>query len=216
MEMGIRQRLLALQARQLGHPTGFLGRLIGTGLNRANRGSIAGVAAALGVQPGQVVADVGFGGGLGLTVLLDAVGPTGRVHGVEISSEMLGRARRGHRDALGKGQLELHAASMNELPLAECSLDGLMTLNTIYFVEDLAHASSELARVLKVGGTMAVGIGDPEGVKQMPVTAYGFRVRPISEVQETMERTGLVLKDHRRLGNDDHAFHVLIATRQSQ
>jgi SAM-dependent methyltransferase len=49
-----------------------------------------------------------------------------------------------------------------------------ITVNTIYFVDDLDRACSELARVLRPGGRLVVGIGDPEAMARMPFSAYGF------------------------------------------
>ena len=64
-------------------------------LNRANRAIVAAAVDALAPAQGQVVADIGFGGGLGLAMLLDRVGSTGGVHGVDISRVMLDRAHAG-------------------------------------------------------------------------------------------------------------------------
>src|SRR3954454_5432876 len=79
-------------ARQLGHPAGLAGRAIGHRLNKGNRPGIAQAVAALSPTPGSTVADVGFGGGVGLELLLASDAET--VHGIEISTEMLRAARR--------------------------------------------------------------------------------------------------------------------------
>src|SRR5260370_8970906 len=64
--MGLRSRMLAGLASQLGRPTGLRGRVIGNMLNRSNRGEIAMAIAALEIPSGAVAADLGFGGGGGL------------------------------------------------------------------------------------------------------------------------------------------------------
>ena len=78
-----------------------------------------------------VVADVGFGGGVGIALLLDRVDAGGKVHGVEVSSEMLSRATRRFRDEITAGRLELHRASMTQLPFGPASLDGIITTHTV-------------------------------------------------------------------------------------
>jgi ubiquinone/menaquinone biosynthesis C-methylase UbiE len=88
--------LLAGLARQLRHPHGGAGRFVGSMLNRANRTTVMAAVDAVAPAPGQVAADIGFGGGLSLPALLDRVGPTGRVHGLDISHLMVERARRRH------------------------------------------------------------------------------------------------------------------------
>jgi ubiquinone/menaquinone biosynthesis C-methylase UbiE len=182
---------------------------MGSLLNRANRAAVAVAVDVLAPAPGQVVADIGFGGGLGLALLLDRVGPTGRVHGVDISHVMLDRARRRHRHAVAAGQLVLHEASMTDLPLADASIEAAMTVNTIYFVPDNAFA--ELARTLSPTGRLVLGLGDPDAMARDPVTAHAFRLRPITELQAALTAAGMTVADHRRVGDGPNAFHLLVA-----
>ena len=62
---------------------------------------------------------------------------------------MLRRAARRFRDEVTAGRLELHRASMTELPFGPASLDGIIITHTVYFVSDLGRAFAELAEVLK-------------------------------------------------------------------
>ena len=71
--MTLRDSLLARTAKQLGHPNGRTGQLVGRLLNRGNRTLVLAAIDAIQVQPGQVVADIGFGGGVALGPLLDRV-----------------------------------------------------------------------------------------------------------------------------------------------
>src|SRR6266498_3266562 len=131
-----RHRLLVGLAGQLRRPHGLAGWGMGSMLNRANSATVAAAVDTLAPAPGQVVADIGFGGGLSPALLLDRVGRTGRVHGVDISRVMLDRARRRHRRAVADGRLVLHEASMTHLSIADASVEAAMTVNTVYFVED--------------------------------------------------------------------------------
>jgi len=201
--------LLAGLAGQLRHPHGVAGRVMGSMLNRANRAAVAAAVEAIAPTPGQVMADIGFGGGLGLALLLDRVGTTGRVHGVDISRPMLDQVRRRHRHAVANRRLVLHEASMTDLPLAEASIDAAMTVNTIYFVPDDAFA--ELARILSPTGRLVLGLGDPDAMRRDPVTAHAFRLRSLAEVQTALTVAGLALADHRRVGDGPDAFHLLVA-----
>jgi SAM-dependent methyltransferase len=205
----IKDRLLAGLAGQLRHPHGVAGRAMGSVLNRANRATVIAAVEALAPAPGQVTADIGFGGGLGLALLLDRVGTTGRVHGVDISRVMLDRARRRHQRAVGDGRLVLHEASMTELPFADASIDAVLTVNTIYFVPDDAFA--ELARTISPAGRLVLGLGDPDAMRRDPVTAHAFRLRPLAEVLAALTAAGLTLADHRRVGHGPDAFHLLVA-----
>jgi SAM-dependent methyltransferase len=182
---------------------------MGSMLNRANRAALKAAVEALAPAPGEVGADVGFGGGLGLTLLLDRVGPTGRVHGLDISTAMLDRARRQHRRALAEGRLELHEASMTDLSSIDVSVDAAISVNTIYFVGDEAFAG--LAGMLSRTGRLVLGLGDPAAMAREPVTVHGFRIRPLPEVLSLCDAAGLTLVDHHRVGSGPGAFHLLVA-----
>jgi arsenite methyltransferase len=203
--------MLAGLAGQLRRPHGLAGCGMGSMLNRANRATVAAAVDALAPAPGEVVADVGFGGGLGLAMLLDRAGPAGRVHGVDISRVMIDRARRRHRRAVADGRLVLHEASMTDLPIADASVDAAMTVNTIYFVPDSVFA--ELTRVLSSTGRLVLGLGDPDAMAREPVTVHGFRIRPLVELQDALTGAGLTYVDHRRVGDGPDAFHLLVAQR---
>jgi len=197
-------------AGQLGKPTGVRGRLVAIMLNRANRGLIAEAIDGLALQPGAVGADLGFGGGVGLGLLLERVGPTGRVHGVDFSPTMVSRATRRFRSAVASGRLRLQTGSITQLPLQDGSIQGAITINTIYFISDLNLAFSELARVIVRPGRVVVGIGDPRMMARLPTTPFGFTIRPVDEVIAVAKSAGLALLEHRREGQGEEARHLLI------
>lgn len=189
--------MLTAVAGQLGRPHGLLGPIVARALNRGNRRAIEDAVAAAGVRPGATAADIGFGGGIGLRMLLDRVGDRGVVHGVEIADDMLRRARSRFGDDVRAGRLRLVRGSLAELPVDDGALDALITLNTVYFVTDLAAVCGELARVLRPGGRAVVGIGDPDVMAQLPVTRYGFTLRPVAEIAAALQDAGLRVEQRR-------------------
>jgi SAM-dependent methyltransferase len=211
--MAIRERVLVGLSRQLGRPTGFLGRIVGRALNRSNMSVILAAVDAVEPSNGCTVAEIGFGGGAGLALLLDRVGPTGVVHGIEISQTMLAGARRRFDKQVKKKSLHLYEAPMQALPLPDGCVDAVVSTNTIYFVDDLRACMSELARVLRPGGRLALDVGDPGAMAKMPFTKHGFTVRPISEVVDSLRLAGLTLPEDRRVGDGPEAFHVLCCER---
>jgi arsenite methyltransferase len=197
-------------AKQLGHPSGLPGRLVGAALNRGNRHLVKSAAQALQPDEASAVADVGFGGGVGLKFLLHDVGPSGRVHGVEVSETMLSQAAGRYRRDIASGRLSLHSASMTELPFTDGELDGVITVNTIYFVADLDPAFAELARVINSTGRLVIGLADPEVMARLPFTGHGFHLRPVPDVTDALRSTGLSV-EHRQISDDANAPHLLIA-----
>ncbi|MFE3178505.1 class I SAM-dependent methyltransferase [Amycolatopsis sp. NPDC059090] len=210
--MGPRDTLLAGFAKQLGHPRGRAGQAVVRLLNNVNRGPVTGAVDALEIRRGETALDLGFGGGLGLDLLLRAT-EGGTVHGAEISETALARARRAFPKNLAAGRLVLHQAGMAELPLEDGTIDAALTVNTVYFIPDLAPAFAEVARVLSGGGRFVVGLGDPEMMREMPFTSHGFRLRPPEEIEKALADAGLELRRHDRLGDGPRAFHLLVAGR---
>ncbi|WP_405491255.1 class I SAM-dependent methyltransferase [Nocardia sp. NBC_00511] len=197
-----RERFLAGFARQLGHPRASVMAFL---LNKYNNTAITAAVTELGVTEGDRAADIGFGGGVGLGLLLEQVG-TGQVYGVDISEPMLRRAARRYR-----GRVDVRAGSITDLPLQDASIDRLVTTNTLYFVDDLPVAIAELARVRAPGGRVVIGIADPDAMRRMPYTPYGFILRPVDEVVAAMAAGGLELTGHARVGDGPDAYHLLVA-----
>jgi ubiquinone/menaquinone biosynthesis C-methylase UbiE len=207
--------MLAGFAAQLGKPTGLRGMVVGTMLNRTNRGMIAGAVDALELEPGATAADLGFGGGVGLGLLLERVGPQGHVLGVDLSPTMVGRAAGRFDREIAAGRMKLQVGSLTQLPLDDGSAQGAMTVNTIYFIAELDRVFAELDRVVGPGGRVVVGIGDPAYMAQMPMTVHGYRLRSVDDVVGAAKSAGLVLQDHRRAGQGDDAAHLLVLARAS-
>jgi SAM-dependent methyltransferase len=205
-----RDRLNAALARQLRRPDGVVGRLVVSRLNRGNQGMIAAAIEALEPTEPSVMADLGFGGGIGLRLLLDRAGVS-EVVGIDFAPAMLAAARKRFATEVADGRLRLEAGSLTDLPLPDSSLDGAITVNTVYFLDDLAPALRELARVLRPGGRVVIGIGDPDAMAEMPFTAHGFRLRPIPELEAAIRAADLDLVDHRRAEGGRAPSHLLVA-----
>ena len=208
--VGLRDRMLAGFAAQLGKPAGLRGLVVGTMLNRTNRGMISVAVDALELKIGATAADLGFGGGVGLALLLERVGPQGHVVGVDISPTMVRRASGQFDREIAAGRMQLQVGSLTRLPLEDGSVQGAITVNTVYFIAELDRVFSELARVITSSGRAVVGIGDPENMARMPMTSYGYRLRPLDELVAVAKSSGLVLQDHQRAGEGDDAAHLLV------
>jgi arsenite methyltransferase len=198
-------------AGQLGRPHGLVGRGVAVLLNRGNRPAVAAAVDATGAVAGNTVADIGFGGGLGLDLLLQRVGQQGTVHGVEIAEGMLTRARARFTTQIAAGQLLLVSGSLTALPLEDKSLDAAITVNTVYFVSDLDAVCTELARVLRPGARAVLGVGDPDAMARLPFTAYGFKLRPIEQVIAALRTAGFVDVENRRLADVAIPHHLIVA-----
>ena len=105
------------------------------------------------VEPGAIVLDLGCGAGTDLLIAAQMTGPTGRVIGVDMTSAMLDRARES-ADAMGLDNVALHEALIESLPLADASVDAVISNGVIDLVPDKDAVLDEIDRVLRPGGRL--------------------------------------------------------------
>jgi SAM-dependent methyltransferase len=111
--------------------------------------------AVAGLRPGEVVVDLGSGGGLDVFLAAKKVGPTGKAIGVDMTAAMVDLARRNAEKA-GAANVEFHLAPIDRMPLADASADCVISNCVLNLVTDKAAAFREIARILKPGGRLAV------------------------------------------------------------
>jgi SAM-dependent methyltransferase len=136
----------------------------------ANMGLSCGNPAALAaLKPGETVLDLGSGGGFDVFIAGRKVGATGRSIGVDMTPEMLGKARRnitGYQKETGLENVEFRLGEIEHLPVADNSVDAIISNCVINLSPDKAQVWREMARVLKPGGRVAVS--DMALVKPLP------------------------------------------------
>jgi len=143
-------------ARELGYSVEELQALP----DGANMGLSCGNPAALAaLKPGEVVVDLGSGGGFDIFIAGRKVGATGRAIGVDMTAEMLAKARQNIAAYQAQTQLnnvEFRLGEIEHLPLADNSADVIISNCVINLSPDKAQVWREMARVLKPGGRVAI------------------------------------------------------------
>lgn len=111
------------------------------------------------LQPGEVVLDLGSGGGFDVFLAGPKVGPTSRVIGVDMTSDMLALARKNtqtYREVTGLDNVEFRLGEIEHLPVADASVDVVISNCALNLSPEKSQVWREIARVPKPGGRVAV------------------------------------------------------------
>jgi arsenite methyltransferase len=107
------------------------------------------------LKAGEIVLDLGSGGGIDVLLSAQRVGPTGKAYGLDMTDEMLALARENQQRA-GLDNVEFLKGEIEEIPLPDASVDIIISNCVINLSADKGRTLAEAFRVLKPGGRFAV------------------------------------------------------------
>jgi arsenite methyltransferase len=105
------------------------------------------------LKPGENILDIGCGPGFLLSEMADEVGPTGRLHGIDVSADMIALAR---DRCAGKSTIDVQVADALDLPFADETFDLVVTTQVYEYIADVPAALREAKRVLRTGGRLLI------------------------------------------------------------
>jgi SAM-dependent methyltransferase len=140
------------------------------------------------IGEGEVVLDLGSGAGIDILLAAQRVGPTGRVIGIDMTDEMIERAR-ANIAAAGLNHVEVRRGIIEELPVESSSVDWVISNCVINLSPQKERVFAEIARVLKPGGRMLVSDivveSLPEAARNSPALYSSCVAGAISEAAYT-------------------------------
>ncbi|MEX1155149.1 class I SAM-dependent methyltransferase [Parvibaculum sp.] len=164
-------------AAHASNPKGLLGRLILAGMVRQTSAENDHAIEILAPEASWTVIDIGTGHGHALSRLAKVV-TSGKLVGIDQSETALQAARRRNAALIENGRLELHCCACDDIPVPSGTVDGAITLHTVYFLPRLDSAFAEFARILKPRGSIVVGFRPPgpqTSPDLFPDDVYRFR-----------------------------------------
>ena len=146
------------------------------------------------LRPGETVLDLGSGGGIDVLLSARRVGPTGKAYGLDMTDDMLALARENQRQA-GVTNVEFLKGEIEHIPLADNSVDVLISNCVINLSADKDRVLREAFRVLKPGGRFAVSDvvvrgAVPDEVRKSMLLWVGCIAGALEEIEYLSKLTG--------------------------
>lgn len=174
---------------QLAHPSGELGDEISGKMNDTNAFITARTIEALEPNAGDFIIELGPGNGALSGDLVKTIGSAGRYLGIEISRDMALIAEKSLRD-IGAAQIDVHPGDCHDATVAEASIDGLMAVNVLYFIDDLDALLARIRPWFKPDGRCVFGIRPAHTLKTLRFDEFGYHIRSPEEIGNAMQEHG--------------------------
>ncbi len=176
----------ALLDKNYRRPAGIIGRLVGTRMAYQHRPETDWTISLLEIKPTDSILEIGFGTGRAIE-LMAAQATNGYIAGIDLSHAMLHAASHRNAQAIKAGQVELKYGDVAALPFRDQQFDKLLSIHSLYFWPERADIMTELARVLKPGGMLALTL--TPGKVDMPADAF-YHLMIEEQVVPAMQRLG--------------------------
>jgi SAM-dependent methyltransferase len=193
------------RSRQSGHPTGLVGRIFGRAMVKDTADANDRSLALLGLTAPRTVLEVGIGQGRTVAVLLDA---GHHVLGVDPSATMVKQATARNRSACRDGRADLRHSDGTTIPFDDNTADAAFSVHTVYFMPDPTRTFTEVARVLRPGGTLVIGSRTSDYAPPAWMDPDIYRIPTATKVTEMLTAAGFDRVDHHAVDTAGYELHL--------
>jgi cyclopropane fatty-acyl-phospholipid synthase-like methyltransferase len=184
----MKQEELKTLAQQLSCPEGEAGLQVGINMNSLNQYITDKTLEALAAKAGECVVEIGPGNGALSEPMLNTLGEQGSYIGIELSDDMAQELS--SRFANKACKVNIISKDCFEADISNNSVDALMAVNVLYFLEDLNAFFQHIKNWLKPGGRIVFGVRSDTALKKLPFTEYGFNIRSPEQICECLSQCG--------------------------
>ena len=174
-------------AKQLGNPAGEIGIEVANMMNATNIGMTKHAIKSLTLDKNDVVLELGHGNCGHLSFLMKQAENL-KYFGLEISELMQQEAIKSNQNYIENNSAEFELYNGTEIPFDYESFDKIFTVNTLYFWESPDLLLSEIYRVLKPNGILALTFADKSFMEKLPFTNFGFNLYSLNDAEELLQK----------------------------
>ena len=201
--MGLLASFRTHLSRQLSGPSGRAGRVVAALMNRGNRKMNLAALDLSRPSPAGASSSSASAAAATSTSCSSAASMSPRV---DPAADMVAALRARRAAEIDAGKLVPEVGAVESLPLADASLDGAVTINTVYFWPALEPGLAELRRTLRPGGILVIGIRD--GAVMTNVDPSIFTLRTPQEIRDALATAGFT--DTRIESPPDQQVHFIV------
>ncbi len=173
-------------------PAGLMGRMVVAMMNKGHAPMTRAVLDAVGPGPGDVVLDIGCGGGMAVKLLAER---TACVYGIDVSEVSVAKTLRVNQDAVRQERVRVVTSDVLGMPFADGTFDLATAFETIYFWENIDACFRRVCQTLKPGGRFVVAVEawkSPDGGDNFPAifSAVNPTLYSAEEIASLMKGAG--------------------------
>jgi len=176
-------------ASQLSCPEGENGIATGEKMNSLNDFITQKTIEHLAPKQRESIVEIGPGNGMLSLPIIEAIGAQGRYLGIDQSADMA-RLAKANLQNQACPDVNMLCCDVSEAEIEKGSVDGLLAINVLYFIDDLPAFFTLIKKWLKRNSRVVFGVRSPQTLSAIPFTQYGFNIRSIESMEKAMTAAG--------------------------